>query len=162
MIVDTPQGPLAFYRRTGWGSLGEKRAGGAQKGDWAPFEGFYAGQLVKPENLGEGNLRRWSTEQHRAIAQWLKSLNLPKGEDVGDAWSGIQRSLEDDGVPVRYPQYGVGATAPPTPPPEVAGALLTLPGRLIVTLASSAAISRLDARVPAGVPNMEFVTCLYQ
>jgi hypothetical protein len=118
VIVDTPQGPLAFYRRTGWGSLGEKRAGGAQKGDWAPFEGFYGGQLVKPENLGEGNLRRWSTEQHREIAQWLKSLNLPKGEDVGDAWGGIQRSLEDAGVPVRFPQYGVGATAPPTPPPE--------------------------------------------
>ena len=118
VIVDTPQGPLAFYRRTGWGSLGEKPAGGAQKGDWAPFEGFYGGQLVKPENLGEGNLRRWSTEQHREIAQWLKSLNLPKGEDVGDAWGGIQRSLEDAGVPVRYPQYGGGAAAPPTPPPE--------------------------------------------
>ncbi len=118
VIVDTPRGPLAFYRRTGWGSLGERGRGGAQKGDWAPFEGFYAGQLVKPEDLGEGSLRRWSTAEHREIAQWLKSLNLPKGEDVGDAWSVIQRNLEDAGVTVRYPQYGgQGAAAPTEPPP---------------------------------------------
>ena len=118
VILDTPDGPRAFYRRTGMGDLGKKHPGGAQEDDWAPFEGFLGGDYVKPENLGQGSLRRWGTEQNRQISDWLKSLNLPEGRDVGDAWGTIQRSLEHAGVPVRYPQHGGRPVAPPTPPPE--------------------------------------------
>ena len=119
VIVDTPNGPQAFYRRTGWGSLGEKPRGGAQKGDWVPFEGFHlGGQMAKPQDLGEEGLHRWGTEEQRQIALWLESLKLSKGQDVGDEWSVIQRSLEHAGVLVRTPQYGGRAVAPPAPPPE--------------------------------------------
>ena len=43
-----------FIAEPEWGSLGEKRPGGAQKGDWAPFEGFYRRRLVKPRGPGRG------------------------------------------------------------------------------------------------------------
>ena len=127
VILDTPDGPRAFYRRTGMGDLGKKHPGGAQEDDWAPFEGFLGGDYVKPENLGQGSLRRWGTEQNRQISDWLKSLNLPEGRDVGDAWGTIQRSLEHAGVPVRYPQHGGRPVAPPTPPPEPPRAPETAP-----------------------------------
>ena len=76
--------------------------------------------MVKPENVGEGDLHRWGTAEDRQIADWLKSLNLPKGQDVEGGWNVIQRSLEDAGAPVRYPLPTRRRAARPSrpPPPE--------------------------------------------
>ena len=118
VIVDTPDGPRAFYRRNGMGQPWQGTSGRRAKRRLGTVRGVLFWPIVKPEDVGEGGLHRWGTEQNRQIAEWLKSLNLPKGDDVEDGWNVIQRSLEDAGAPVRFPLPARGAARPPTPPPE--------------------------------------------
>jgi hypothetical protein len=103
VVVKTPNGPKAFYRRTGKGG----KSSGAQPGDWVPFDGFRSqgverGYFMKDAYLAEGDLDRWGTEEFRQIGKQLAELDaqgkIPKGEDVGKAWRKIQAHLLRSGV----------------------------------------------------------------
>ncbi len=106
VVVNTSQGPQAFYRRTGLGSGGRQHAG-AQRGEWVPFDGFGpGGHFEKGRFTGMPDtdpLYRYGTEEFRQISQWLSSQNLPRGQDVGDLFGIIQSALQDLGVHLRFP-----------------------------------------------------------
>ena len=93
--VATPEGPRAFYSRTGGGG---SNSGGAQPGDWAPFEGFsqragifeYEGSMYRATEgwfikhrisagLEESNpLYRFGSEENIATSRWLSDQNIPQ------------------------------------------------------------------------------------
>ncbi|MEO5562424.1 MAG: RHS repeat-associated core domain-containing protein, partial [Chitinophagaceae bacterium] len=122
--VGTPNGPRAFYVRTGGGGT---NAGGAQAGDFAPFDGFssqrgifeYQGSFYKASpgwfvkhrygaGLTENNqLYRFGTTENLEISQWLGKQNLPLPGPAGP-WQTIQPELEFFGVPTidPIPHYG--------------------------------------------------------
>lgn len=112
-IVQTAEGPMAFYRRTGDGGVSPF---GAQPGDWVPFEGFMpkpggaGAHFVKPASVREFDpsqpltLYRFDSEQARAAGEWIKANPPPGGAvDVGSNWRQIQLELERTGVPVMCP-----------------------------------------------------------
>ncbi|TDB67509.1 SpvB/TcaC N-terminal domain-containing protein [Arundinibacter roseus] len=93
--VATPEGPKAFYNRTGGGGT---NSGGAKAGDWAPFEGFsqrdgvfeYNGNMYRVPNewfikhrisagLDESSpLYRFGSDQNISTSKWLLNQNIPK------------------------------------------------------------------------------------
>jgi uncharacterized protein DUF4157 len=112
-VVETPQGPRAFYRRSGGGDLmpGARPGEGGTPGEWVPFEGFYGnGDFAKPENAvaanTPNNLFRFGTEENVAISEWIANEHErapPNFVEVGDSWGLIQERLVELGVPVRNP-----------------------------------------------------------
>lgn len=112
VTVATPAGPRAFYSRTGGG--GSNR-GGAQPGDWAPFEGFSEhglpaagiprGWLVKDaftEGMNDLNpLYRFGTQENLDTSRWLKTQPIPTG--VPRTTPDVQSDLVQAGVSVRDP-----------------------------------------------------------
>ena len=110
---------MAFYARTGRGGL---NAGGAQAGDWAPFEGFSSqrGYFQYGENVYEATpgwfvkhrfaaglaetdpLYRFGTEQNLEISKWLSQQPiLLSGPTV--PWHVVQPELQFFGVPTIDP-----------------------------------------------------------
>lgn len=103
VVVRTSRGVQAFYRRTGLGSLGSGTAskGGAQAGDWAPFDGFMAGHFSKARyttNIQDPSLFRYGTKEFKSASDWLSRQTIGKGKDVGDAWGMIQEWLRTMGA----------------------------------------------------------------
>ncbi len=104
-IVDTLEGPQAFYRRTG---LGGQSPFGAQRGDWVPFEGFAAGQLVKTRSARDFDpsipltLHRWGSEEAKQIGEWIAANDVPRKVHVGEEWARVQKVLERAGVKVAF------------------------------------------------------------
>lgn len=111
-IVQTPEGPMAFYKRTGDGGVSPF---GAQPGDWVPFEGLMVegpgggAHFVKPTSVRTFDpsqpltLYRWETESARRVNEWIKANPLPGAVDVGNDWRRVQLALERAGVPVMCP-----------------------------------------------------------
>jgi hypothetical protein len=125
VTVETPAGPRAFYARTGGGGA---NVGGAQPGDWAPFEGFssqrgyfqYRGNVLGeiPEGwfvkhrFGTGleessPLYRFGTQENLEISRWLRTQPIPTG-GTPESWRAVQKELEFFGVPTidPIPYYG--------------------------------------------------------
>ncbi|SED64621.1 protein of unknown function [Rhizobiales bacterium GAS188] len=125
VTVDTPSGPRAFYARTGGGGT---NVGGAQPGEWAPFEGFssqrgafqYKGNIIGeiPEGwfvkhrfaigLEETSpLYRFGTEENLEISKWLGTQSIPTG-GATESWRAVQSEIEFFGVPTidPIPYYG--------------------------------------------------------
>jgi hypothetical protein len=125
ITVDTPSGPRAFYARTGGGGA---NVGGAQPGEWAPFEGFssqrgyfqYRGNVVGeiPEGwfvkhrfavgLEETNpLYRFGTQENLDISKWLGTQPMPTG-GAPEWWRAVQSEMEFFDVPTidPIPYYG--------------------------------------------------------
>ena len=102
-----------FYRRSGFGSLDEMptHGAGAQKGQWAPFDGFLAGDYDKIRFGTEAGfpvghpLRRFGTEEFRQISEQLGQMNIPKGMGISvkTEWDALQREFQKLGVNVRVP-----------------------------------------------------------
>lgn len=122
VTVDTPWGGRAFYARTGGGGT---NVGGAQPGDWAPFEGFSSQRGVFPYRGNEASegwfvkhrfafgmeethpLYRFGTPENLDISRWLATQPiLVGGSSV--LWQQVQPELEFFGVrtidPIPY--YG--------------------------------------------------------
>ena len=105
VVVRTSEGLQAFYRRSGWGTLGQSDAAiRPAAGKWVPFEGFMGrGHLVK-ERFTSGaskELYGYGTEEFKQIGNQLERQTIPKGVDVGDNWGRVQRNFEEAGVNVR-------------------------------------------------------------
>jgi hypothetical protein len=124
ITVDTPSGVRAFYARTGGGG---SNIGGAQPGDWAPFEGFssqggvfpYRGSLYQASEgwfvkhrfafgLKETDpLYRFGTPENLEISEWLRTQRIPTGGPAVP-WQQVQPELQFFGVrtidPIPY--YG--------------------------------------------------------
>ena len=115
VTVATPEGPRAFYARTGGGG---SNSGGSQPGDWSPFEGFSNMDGSLPRDLGvprgwfvkdrfaaglseSDPLYRFGTPENLATSRWLGTQRLgtlPRRADVE-----VQQDLISAGVPVRDP-----------------------------------------------------------
>lgn len=98
VVVETSSGPQAFYRRTG---LGGSNAGGAQAGEWAPFDGILAGWFDKSRYVtgsADDVLFRFGTQENRAASQWLNRQGIGAGEEVGEVWSMVNQFLENLGA----------------------------------------------------------------
>jgi hypothetical protein len=124
VTVDTPGGVRAFYSRTGGGGA---NTGGAQPGDWAPFEGFssesgvfpYRGNLYEASEgwfvkhrftfgMEEGHpLYRFGTPENLDISRWLATQPIPVGRP-SVPWQQVQPELKFFGVPTidPIPYYG--------------------------------------------------------
>ena len=120
--LSTPRGPEAWYVRTGEGGLA---SGGAQPGDWAPFQGF--------AEQG-GFYRGESGSVHRATPGWfVKADSTGMSSDAagyrlgGEAQIGTSRSLGSWRIPVStqetpYPQLNAqlrGAGVPVRSTPDI-------------------------------------------
>jgi RHS repeat-associated protein len=116
VTVATPEGPRAFYARTGGGGT---NSGGAQPGDWAPFDGFAnidgrlpvtKGWFVKDrytEGMSESNpLYRFGTPENLATSEWLATQPLRTCPVRPTA--AVQGDLVSAGVPVRDPHLQTG------------------------------------------------------
>ncbi len=103
IVVETPNGPQPFYRRTG---MGGENSGGAQPDSWAPFDGILGGWFSKAKYTEEGGftpdhpLYRFGTEQNKAISEWLGTQNIPKGESVGERFKIINDYLAELGFEI--------------------------------------------------------------
>ncbi|HKD12740.1 MAG TPA: hypothetical protein VKE50_11720, partial [Thermoanaerobaculia bacterium] len=108
-VIETAEGPRAFYLRTGEGG---EFPFGAQPGDWVPFDGFqpqrFGARFVKPEfsvdpGMPDFDLWRWGNAENKAINEWIKTQPEAAPVDVGENWRVIQQRLQDLGVPVAFP-----------------------------------------------------------
>lgn len=98
VVVETSAGRQAFYRRTG---MGGTNAGGAQKGNWAPFDGVLAGWFDKARyatGSADDVLYRFGTEENRRISEWLATQAIRAGDDVGEVFSIVNQYLKDLGA----------------------------------------------------------------
>ncbi len=124
VTVGTPAGPRAFYLRTGGGG---SNVGGAQAGQWAPFDGWasetgifsYEGSYFKStpgwfvkHRYGAGlsetdPLYRFGTPENVNISGWLGNQNIVlSGPKL--PWYEVQPELQFFGVPTidPIPTYG--------------------------------------------------------
>lgn len=96
IALSTPRGPEAWYVRTGGGGI---TSGGAQPGDWAPFQGFAE---------GAGYYRGAGDSVHRATPGWFVKADSTGGISEsaatfrlgGEAQLGTSRSLGSWRIPV--------------------------------------------------------------
>jgi hypothetical protein len=98
VVVETSAGRQAFYRRTG---LGGSNKGGAQAGDWAPFDGVLAGWFDKSRyavGSADDVLYRFGTKENKAASEWLATQAIKAGDDVGDVFSIVNQYLKDLGA----------------------------------------------------------------
>ena len=98
VVVETSAGRQAFYRRTG---LGGANAGGAQAGQWAPFDGILAGWFDKARYVAgsaDDVLFRFGTAENRAASEWLGQQSFAVGRDVGEVWSLVNQFLQEFGA----------------------------------------------------------------
>jgi RHS repeat-associated protein len=96
VVVITPDGPRAFYQRSGRGNLGKApKPGDPDAGDWAPVEGFTAIWMIKPD------AGRVAGQHDRDVGTWLKCQPIgASSRSLG--WREAQAWIEGHGVP-RYP-----------------------------------------------------------
>ena len=121
VTVSTPSGPRAFYLRTGGGG---SNIGGAQAGEWAPFEGFtsragffdYEGSVYKaPEGwfvkhrfvhgLRESDpMYRFGSPEGVEISNWLSTQEIPTGGPA-TPYGHVQSELQFFGVSTVDPMF---------------------------------------------------------
>ena len=98
VVVETSQGAQAFYRRTG---MGGANAGGAQAGQWAPFDGVLAGWFDKARYVAgaaDDPLYRFGNQEFREASEWLGQQGIRAGDDVGEVFSIVNQFLDDLGA----------------------------------------------------------------
>ncbi|MEH6404995.1 MAG: DUF4157 domain-containing protein, partial [Sneathiella sp.] len=98
VVVSTRQGPQAFYRRTGMGGSG---GGGAQAGQWAPFDGILGGWFDKARYITgsiDDVLNRFGSAENLRASEWLAEQTIRHGDDVGEVFSLINSFLERVGA----------------------------------------------------------------
>lgn len=98
VVVETSAGRQAFYRRTG---LGGSNAGGAQAGEWAPFDGVMAGWFDKARYVtgsADDVLYRFGTQENRRASEWLSQQAIRAGDDVGEVFSIVNQYLQELGA----------------------------------------------------------------
>ncbi len=98
VVVSTRSGPRAFYRRTG---MGGSNAGGAQPGQWAPFDGIIPGRMLKSRYTGGNStdaLYRFGTQENRSASEWLSQQAIRHGDDVGEVFAIVNEFLEGLGA----------------------------------------------------------------
>lgn len=86
LVVETSQGPQAFYRSTGINS--------GKEGGWFPFDGsidvpggFLKERFTTGAGLAEGApLWRYGTSEFKGIAEQLGKMGIPTGQQVGTSY----------------------------------------------------------------------------
>ena len=101
VVVRTSQGIQAFYRRTGLGGIRP----GPQRGEWAPFDGFLAGDFAKDRyfrGIDPSNpLYGFGNEEFREASRWIARQRLPDAIEVTE-WRPIQLELQRLGARVAF------------------------------------------------------------
>ena len=114
VTVATPRGPMAYYQRSGTGGS----SSGAQRGDWAPFEGFaetpgvfpYQGKpylategwFVKHRFGVGGALDRYGTPENLETAGWIAGQGIQRSTTTRP-YTDINPELRAAGVTVLDP-----------------------------------------------------------
>lgn len=131
-ILATPSGPRAYYQRSGRGT---DNPGGAQAGDWSPFEGFSVGgrprvflakdgRQFSPEQfdpVAEGTfvkdrlnfgiresdpLFKWGSAEAKATGEWVGRQPASEQLRTPKTWQEAQQEVQASGVPTRDPVGG--------------------------------------------------------
>ena len=101
VIVETPSGPLGFYRRTGGGGPAE---GWASRGKWVPFHGL--AETLTYEQLNSGNrlLRGWWVIKPmggRTAAQGSQAISEFIGRELGEGVGALRGGRPILSIPQR-------------------------------------------------------------